>query len=139
MGCYLHSNRERLDEVRAALKNPADLQYCPVCGTPMYLINAIDYMKYLLEATCSDAQETCTDEEGNVLIVERTPWESKDGKPAPKPMDMTFDLDKINIDREVCMLEEASGEKPWMTKYARQRMREQIIEYMNEKQERDLR
>jgi hypothetical protein len=47
---------------------------------------------------------------------------------------MAIDLDNVNIDREVCMLEEAAGEeKPWMTKYARQRMREQIIEYWNEK------
>lgn len=72
--------------------------------------------------------ETCTDEEGNVLIVERIPWNGK-------PMDMTIDLDKINIDREVCMLEKAHGEKPWTTEYARQRIREQIIEYMKNKKE----
>lgn len=133
MGCYLHSYREQIEGVRAVLKRPEDLQYCPVCGMPMYLINAINQLKEQLEITFADMQETCTDEEGNVLIVERTPWESKDGKPAPKPMDMTIDLDNINIDREVCMMEEANGEKPWTTEYARQRIREQIIEYMNKK------
>lgn len=104
MGCICE-----IPEMVICIKNTYPrMRHCPCCFTVL--------------------PETCTDEEGNVLIVER-----KDGKPAVKPMDMTIDLNNINIDREVCMLEKAGGEKPWMTEYARQRVREQIIEYMKEK------
>lgn len=108
MGCICD-----LPEMVICIKNTYPrARYCPCC------------MRKL--------PETCTDEEGNVLIVERIPSKGTDGK-AAKPMDMTFDLDKINIDREVCMMEAAIGEKPWMTEYARQRIREQIREYLIKK------
>lgn len=86
------------------------MRYCPCC------------MKKL--------PETCTDDEGNILVVERI-------HTGDKPMSMELDLDGINIDREVCLLAEHIGEAPWMTEYIKQSQRKQIIEYMNEKKKGD--
>ena len=78
----------------------------------------------------SKLPDICTDDEGNILIVERVHTDDK-------PMSMELDLDKINIDREICLLAEHIGEAPWMTEYIKQSQRKQIIEYLKEKKKGD--
>lgn len=105
-----------IPEVVICIKNTYPrMRYCPCCLTKL--------------------PDICTDDEGNILIVERIPSDAK--KPAAKPMSMELDLDKINIDKEICLLAEHNGEAPWMTEYIKQSQRKQIIEYLKEKKKGD--
>lgn len=132
MSCLFCNDRKQFATFRERFGGPDEVQYCPLCGTPVYIQDILDYLETEL---AKPLLETCTDEEGNILIVKRIPSE-KHSESSSKPMDMGIHLDEINIDREVCMLEKANGgEAPWMTEYARERIREQIIEHLKEKGE----
>lgn len=56
--------------------------YCPVCGKPIEMIK---------------------DEHGKLMLQERTPWSDKRG-PLERPS-LGIDLDKIDISREIQILE----------------------------------
>lgn len=128
MSCSFCSDRKQFETFRERFGGPDNVQYCPLCGTPVYIQDILDYIEQEL---AKPLLETCTDDEGNILIVERIPSDAKN--PAAKPMSMELDLDKINIDREICLLAEHNGEAPWMTEYIKQSQRKQIIEYLKEK------
>lgn len=107
MSCSFCNN---LTKVAVLNRDYPHLRFCPCC--------------------LSKLPDICTDDEGNILIVERVHTDDK-------PMSMELDLDKINIDREICLLAEHNGEAPWMTEYIKQSQRKQIIEYLNEKKKGD--
>ena len=127
MSCSFCSDRKQFETFRERFGGPDNVQYCPLCGTPVYIQDILDYIEQEL---AKPLLETCTDDEGNILIVERVHTDDK-------PMSMELDLDKINIDREICLLAEHNGEAPWMTEYIKQSQRKQIIEYLNEKKKGD--
>ena len=123
MSCSFCNDRKQFATFRERFGGPDEVQYCPLCGTPVYIQDILDYLETEL---AKPLLETCTDDEGNIMIVERVHTDDK-------PMSMELDLDKINIDREICLLAEHNGEAPWMTEYIKQSQRKQIIEYLKEK------
>jgi hypothetical protein len=82
----------------------AVLKYCPSCGSPAYVSEFLRTVRSELEelTNAKKMPETVLDENGKPLIFERI--ETPEGQPAPKPMDMTIDLDKIDISREEHLL-----------------------------------
>lgn len=108
MSCSFCSDIESVLDMKQEVPH---LHFCPVCSSKL--------------------PETCTDDEGNIMIVERISTDDK-------PMSMGINLDEINIDREVYILEQHTGHaEPWMIEYIKQSQRKQIIEYFKNKKKGD--
>lgn len=106
MGCICD-----IPEMVICIKNTFPrMRYCPCCMTKL--------------------PETCTDEEGNILICK--------GRASVNTANMGVDLDKINIDREIFIMEQNLGHtEPWMIECVKQSQKQQIIEYLKEKGEKN--
>lgn len=100
MSCECCTNKTRwltLKACMAGLKLP--LNYCPVCSTPAAIRAFLDNMDKLE----IHIPEVITDENGKKLILDRGPLWSPT-KEAYTPPDMSVDLDKIDIEREMKIL-----------------------------------
>ena len=75
------------------------IEYCPVCSQPAAIRAFMIGMRKQILNSASDA---ITDENGKPMIMERTPWSEK---PETKRMSYEVDLDKIDISRELELLE----------------------------------
>lgn len=81
------------------------LEYCPVCGNGVYIKKFLDNLKSGLakiEIQFPDT-ETVTDENGKELILDRSVGHGTTKK-SYTPPDMSIDLDKIDIEREMKIL-----------------------------------
>lgn len=87
------------------------LTTCPVCGIDLKVARYLKSIEEDLDEMWCDVREQIlasveetVEIDGETLTLERIPSDPK--KPAPKPMDMTFDLDKVNIDRELELIKQ---------------------------------
>lgn len=71
-----------------------EVSYCPYCGEQIAICFALKGMKEAADELWS----TLNNEDGIETIIDRTPL-------SYTPIDMTIDLDKVNIDREFEMLD----------------------------------
>ena len=106
MSCPCCGNEAKWTVLKAVMNGlKLNLQYCPVCSNSIYVKEFLDNMKAgLAEVTIQFPDtETVKDENGNELILDR-----ELGHGAPKktytPSDMSIDLDKVDITREMKIL-----------------------------------
>ena len=111
---------------------PLDFNFCPICGHGMYIINAkrklaklaedlierdskktgeaIDMLSKLSKIalikvlTGCDLHEYTYDENGNLMEVEREPFDIKDNSFDGQPIN-SFDWENVDITREMIWLE----------------------------------
>lgn len=102
---------------------PREVRYCPVCGDSFHIGEFFrrlnDYTKNLLMET--------VEVDGEVLEYVRAPSETKEGM--SKPMSMKIDLDKVDIDRELEMIDALD----FMDNHLRQHATAKIHELMEER------
>ena len=86
-----------------------ELEYCPVCGNHRHVRDFLENLRLLQKAVYKDLDqiEVCipeivTDENGNKIIYDRSPQHGV-VKSYTAP-DMSVDLDKIDISRELGFL-----------------------------------
>lgn len=98
--CPCCSNPEVLSSAQEFFANHGiQLKHCPVCKQP---VETIDIMKWVRDRFNITTRDLIKDENGKSMILERTPWSEK---PETKRMSYEVDLDKIDISRELELLE----------------------------------
>lgn len=102
---------------------PREVRYCPVCGDSFHIGEFFrrlnDYTKNLLMET--------VEVDGEVLEYVKVPSKGTDG--VSKPLSMAIDLDKVNIDRELEMLDALD----FMDNHLRQHAASKINRLMEER------
>lgn len=99
--CPCCSNQEVLDTAKEFFKNRGiEMRHCPVCKRPL---ESFDITRWLKGYFATQTFDVIVDENGNPMVLERTPWSSD--KPESKRMSYGIDLDKIDISREMALLE----------------------------------
>lgn len=101
--CPCCSNALLLDELSLTLaQRGAIMNYCPVCGQSRGII---DFLKYADAVVRGVVIETVRDENGKPMLLDRTPWaEPSLDKPSATPISYEVNLDKIDISREMELL-----------------------------------
>lgn len=112
MPCEFCRTREDWDRLATKLGTDIKLNYCPVCGEASYIKDFLEWMRAANDAAIKSLMtalpDTILDENGNELKFERA--KSTEKKPV-KPMDMSIDLDKVNIDYEMSLIQSVQRER----------------------------
>lgn len=91
-------------EVKILLsEHGAELNYCPVCGQHVGILNFLRNLRNEIELQTMHLSDLIEDENGKPMIQERTPWSNP--KDPTKHRSLGVDLDKIDISREMEFLE----------------------------------
>lgn len=110
MACKFCEDLEKLAKVRSVIGAQTPLNYCPVCGEYLTIMDFIREAKSFVDTLWRESvkQQETVEIDGETLVVERIPSPKPEPKPkaVAKPLDMAFDLDKISIDKEVKLLED---------------------------------
>lgn len=86
-------------------KHGADMEYCPVCGQHVGVLNFLRNLRSVLDLQTIQLRETIEDENGKPMTLDRTPWSKQ------KHTSLGIDLDKIDISRELQILEKHQDKK----------------------------
>ena len=105
--CDLCNDKERLDDLRWEFENRLfiELRYCPVCGENLQFVENLRKLFDIVDSSC--VPET-VEIDGRRLVVEREKPKVEDKKTKMTPINMAMDLEKIDISREVAMLNKIS-------------------------------
>lgn len=138
MACEYCMSRDAREHIRRALGSYMHVVYCPCCGSNMAIVAWFFDARETAEGELTNAfiemdkaNET-VEIDGETLTVEHVPPKNKKKNQTCKPMDMGVDLDKIDIAREMAMLEDQIGGNP-LTKH-REYISERVKQMIKEKQ-----
>lgn len=128
MPCEFCSEATNVEKYRLALDPTIPLHYCPACGENLNLVNVLFCMEKAVREAWAEENNT-VEIDGEILKFERLP--SPEKRPPVKPRDMTVDLDKIDISKEMAMLREHD------LKTRRDYFAERVKHFMEEKMKDD--
>jgi hypothetical protein len=109
MACDICKNEIAMDAIRDATKYMGEVKYCPMCGEKLVgEMTFIQWVQGFLNQQLDHLRNTIYDETGKPMLLDRKPSTPKqpDVLSPTKPRDMSFDLDKIDISKELEMLAE---------------------------------
>lgn len=125
--CPCCSNPLLWDELETTLApTGAIMNYCPVCGQSRGMIEFLKYADVIVRGVLI---ETVPDENGKPMILDRTPWaDPSPDKPTSTPISYEVNLDKIDISREMELLDAVQAkERARRTEFLAERIAEYII------------
>lgn len=137
MACEHCSSKESRCAIVLLLGPHIPAHYCPACGESLVVSEFLDSMKKRVDDELTalfvemDKRDETVEIDGVKLIVEHVPPMPKTVKAAFTPINYSVDLDKIDIGREMGMLEEKMGGNP-ITKH-KEYIHERVKQMMNEK------
>lgn len=122
MPCKCCYNLEKIAEIREKIGPAIELNCCPVCGSDLNIARFSLSMKdgveeefrklYATAYIKRERRNETVEIDGEILPVVHVPTPMD--KPVSKPLDLAVDLDKIDITREMAMLQEKwGGDIPW--------------------------
>ena len=98
MSCDFCKNDFIMDDLEWLARNYGEINFCPICGKNLRFERML---MQLIHANTKKPEHMIKDENGETIIFERREAEKKD---PVKKMDYSIDLDKVNIDREIEIL-----------------------------------
>lgn len=140
MPCEYCENLNKITEIRNQLGSDIKLNYCPVCGSDINISGFILSLKLRFDEYAQEAfkrvyiehehRKETVEIDGEILPVVRIKPLKK--SPISKPLPLAVDLDKIDISREMAMIQEHYGGHP--LEQHREHISERVIQKMKEKQ-----